>query len=105
MLGTYVRDLGLITLEEAIRRLTSLPASNLKLKRRGALRPTYFADVVVFDPATIQDHATFEEPHQYATGMQHVFVNGQQVHQGRRAYRREAGARRARAGLDRRHGA
>ena len=79
VLGLYVRDLKLITLEEAVRRLSWLPASNLKLKRRGALRPTYFADVVVFDPATIQDHATFENPHQYATGMQHVFVNGQQV--------------------------
>ncbi len=79
VLGTYVRDLGLVTLEEAVRRLAWLPASNLKLKQRGALRPTYFADVVVFDPATIQDHATFENPHQYSTGMQHVFVNGQQV--------------------------
>ena len=79
VLGTYVRDLKLVTLEEAVRRLSWLPASNLKIKRRGALRPTYFADVVVFDPATIQDHATFENPHQYSTGMQHVFVNGQQV--------------------------
>ncbi len=79
VLGTYVRDLGLITLEDAIHRLSWLPASNLKIRRRGALRPTYFADVVVFDPATVQDHATFEDPHHYSTGMQHVFVNGQQV--------------------------
>ncbi len=68
-----------MTLEDAIRRLTSLPAANLKLHERGALKPGYFADVVVFDPATIQDHATFAQPHQYATGMQHVFVNGEQV--------------------------
>lgn len=79
LLGRYVRDEGLITLEEAIRRLTSLPAANLRIKRRGALKPTYYADVVVFDPATIQDHATFADPHHYATGMQHVFVNGTQV--------------------------
>jgi N-acyl-D-amino-acid deacylase len=59
--------------------LTALPAENLKLDRRGALRPGYFADVVVFDPATIQDHATFEQPHQYATGVRDVFVNGVHV--------------------------
>lgn len=57
-------------------RLTSLAAHNLKLDRRGALKPGYFADVVVFDPATIQDHATFEQPHQFATGLRHVLVNG-----------------------------
>jgi N-acyl-D-amino-acid deacylase len=68
-----------IPLEEAVRRLTSLPAANLKLQRRGALRRGYLADVVVFDPATIQDHATFAEPQQYATGVVHVFVNGTQV--------------------------
>jgi N-acyl-D-amino-acid deacylase len=79
LLGHYVRDERIIPLEEAIRRLTSLPASNLHLDCRGALKPGYFADVVVFDPATIQDHATFASPHQYATGMQHVFVNGVQV--------------------------
>jgi N-acyl-D-amino-acid deacylase len=65
-----------IPLEEAVRRLTLFPAENLKLKERGGLRPGYFADVVVFDPEKIQDHATFEKPHQYATGMKHVFVNG-----------------------------
>jgi N-acyl-D-amino-acid deacylase len=79
LLGTYVRDLGLIPLEEAVRRLTSLPASNLKIQKRGALTLGNFADVVVFDPVTITDHATFAQPHQYATGMQHVFVNGVQV--------------------------
>jgi N-acyl-D-amino-acid deacylase len=66
-------------LEEAIRRLTSLPAENLKIKQRGWLKPGYFADVVVFDPDKIQDHATFEKPHQYSTGVVHVFVNGVQV--------------------------
>ena len=76
LLGQYVRDEGIIPLEEAIRRLTTLPAANLKIQRRGALQPGYFADVVVFDPARIQDHATFAEPHQYATGVEHVLVNG-----------------------------
>jgi N-acyl-D-amino-acid deacylase len=79
LLGKYVRDEKVISLEEAIRKLTSLPASNLKIKKRGALKEGYFADVVLFDPKTIQDHATFEKPMQYATGMQHVFVNGVQV--------------------------
>lgn len=79
LLGRYVREEKVIPLEEAIRRLTSLPASNLNLKKRGALKPGFFADVVVFDPETITDHATFTDPHQYATGMVHVFVNGGQV--------------------------
>ncbi|HKS38389.1 MAG TPA: D-aminoacylase [Verrucomicrobiae bacterium] len=79
LLGKYVRDEKIIPLEEAVRRLTSLPAGNLKLDRRGTLKPGYFADVVVFDPARIQDHATYEKPHQYSTGMIHVFVNGIQV--------------------------
>ncbi len=79
LLGKYVRDEGLVPLEEAVRRLTSFPARNLKLQRRGSLTPGYYADVVVFDPATIQDQATFEKPHQYATGMVHVFVNGGHV--------------------------
>jgi len=79
LLGKYVREEKVIPLEEAVRKLTTLPAENLKLRRRGALRPGYFADVVVFDPATITDHATFENPHQLATGMVHVFVNGVQV--------------------------
>ena len=76
VLGKYVREEGVLTLEDAIRKLTSLPADNLKLKDRGRLAPGYFADVVVFDPATVQDHATFEEPHQLSTGVSHVFVNG-----------------------------
>ncbi len=79
LLGRYVRDRQIISLAEAIRRLTSLPAGNLELRRRGSLTPGYFADVVVFDPATIQDHATFAEPHQLAEGVHHVFVNGTPV--------------------------
>ena len=78
-LGKYVRDDSVITLAEGIRRLTSLPATNLRIKRRGSLKPGNFADVVIFDPATIRDHATFEQPHQYATGVRDVFVNGVQV--------------------------
>ncbi len=79
LLGKYVREEKIIPLEEAIYRLTTLPATNLRLKNRGALKPGFYADVVVFDPETIIDHATFEQPHQYATGMEHVFVNGTQV--------------------------
>ncbi len=79
VLGRYVREEKIIPLEEAIRRMTSLPAENLKLDRRGRLKVGYFADVVIFDPAKIQDHATYERPHQYATGVIHVFVNGVQV--------------------------
>jgi N-acyl-D-amino-acid deacylase len=79
LLGKYVRDEGLVPLEEAIRRLTSFPATTLGLRHRGALEPGYHADVVVFDPATITDHATFQNPHQYATGVHHVWVNGVQV--------------------------
>ena len=79
LLGKYVRDEKLIPLEDAIRRLTWLPARNLKIASRGALTPGYFADIAIFDPAKISDHATFDKPHQYATGMVHVFVNGVQV--------------------------
>lgn len=79
LLGKSVRDEQVITLEEAVRRLTSLPASTMKIARRGALKEGYYADVVVFDPAKIQDHSTFENPHQLSTGMSHVFVNGVQV--------------------------
>ena len=79
LLGKYVRDEKVIPLEEAIRKLTSLPAGNLKIQDRGLLKEGYYADVVVFDPETIEDHATFAEPHQYATGVVHVFVNGVQV--------------------------
>jgi N-acyl-D-amino-acid deacylase len=76
LLGKYVRDEKLVPLAEAIRRLAALPAANLGLDRRGRLAPGMFADVVVFDPATIADRATFDKPHQYAVGMRHVFVNG-----------------------------
>lgn len=76
LLAHYVREEKVISLEEAIRRLTSLPASNLKLDRRGWLREGFYADIVAFNPETIQDHATFEAPHQYATGMEYVWVNG-----------------------------
>jgi len=79
VLGHYTRDEGLITLAEAVRRLSALPAENLQIRRRGRLTAGNFADVVVFDPATIEDHATFSEPHQLATGMVHVFVNGTPV--------------------------
>ncbi len=79
VLGKYVREEQVITLQEAIRKLAALPANNLRIDRRGELKQGFYADVVVFDPETIQDHATFVEPHQYATGMLHVFVNGEQV--------------------------
>lgn len=79
LLGKYVREEKLFTLQEAIRRLTTFPAKNLKIQDRGSLTAGYFADVVVFDPTKIIDHATFDKPHQYATGMVHVFVNGTQV--------------------------
>jgi len=79
LLGKYVRDEQIISIEEAVRKLTSLPASNLKIKKRGSLTKGYFADLAIFNPETIQDHATFVEPHQLSTGMIHVFVNGEQV--------------------------
>ncbi len=79
LLGKYVRDEKILPLQEAIRRLSSLPAENLKLHDRGRLAPGYYADIVIFDPNTIQDHATFERPHQYSTGVRDVFVNGVQV--------------------------
>jgi N-acyl-D-amino-acid deacylase len=78
LLGKYVREEKVIPLEEAIRRLAALPATNLGLDHRGFLKEGYFADVVIFDPKTIADKATFEQPHQYAIGMKHVFVNGVQ---------------------------
>jgi N-acyl-D-amino-acid deacylase len=79
LLGKYVREEKVISLAEAIRRLTSLPATTLELAQRGLLKKGYFADVVVFDPQTIADKATFESPHQYAIGVRHVFVNGVQA--------------------------
>jgi N-acyl-D-amino-acid deacylase len=79
LLGKYVRDEKVISLTEAIRRLTTLPATNLGLRDRGSLKPGMFADVVIFDPQTIADRATFEQPHQYSVGVRDVFVNGVQV--------------------------
>jgi N-acyl-D-amino-acid deacylase len=79
VLGKYARDEKVLTLSEAVRRLSALPATNLGLDHRGFIREGMFADVVVFDPATIADRATFDKPHQYAVGMKHVFVNGVQV--------------------------
>ncbi len=76
LLGHYVRDEKLIGLGEAVRRLTALPATNLGIEERGALKPGYYADVVVFDPAKVADRATFEQPHHYSVGMRDVFVNG-----------------------------
>jgi N-acyl-D-amino-acid deacylase len=107
LLGRYVRDEKLIPLEEAIRRLAALPAQNLGLDRRGLLKEGMFADVVAFDPATVGDRATFEEPHRYSVGMKHVLVNGTPVlvdgeHIGSRPGRalygpgREAGSKKAR---------
>jgi N-acyl-D-amino-acid deacylase len=82
VLGKYVRDDQALSLEEAVRRLTSLPAGNLGLHRRGRLAPGQFADVVVFDPARVADTATFEDPHRYAVGVTHVLVNGTVVLRG-----------------------
>lgn len=79
LLGKYVREEKIITLEEAIRKLTSLAAEKLRIKKRALLKEGYFADIVIFDADKIQDHATFEKPHQYSTGMVHVLVNGIQV--------------------------
>ena len=79
VLGRYVRDEERLPLEDAIRRMTSLPAYNTGIRDRGRLAEGYFADIVVFDPATIDDRASFADPHQYAIGVEHVFVNGEQV--------------------------
>jgi N-acyl-D-amino-acid deacylase len=76
LLGKYVRDEKLLPLGEAIRKLTGLPAANLGINRRGLLKAGYYADVVIFDPATITDHADYKKPHAYTTGVQHVWVNG-----------------------------
>ena len=75
VIGRYTRE-GVVSLPDAIRRLTSHPAQVLRIRNRGSLAPGYFADVVIFDPARVEDHATYEKPHQYATGMVHVLVNG-----------------------------
>jgi N-acyl-D-amino-acid deacylase len=79
VIGKYVRDEKVIPMEEAIRKLTSLPADQLGIKNRGILKEGYFADIVIFDPDKVRDHATFDDPHQYSTGMIHVLVNGEQV--------------------------
>jgi N-acyl-D-aspartate/D-glutamate deacylase len=79
VLGKYVREEKALTLQDAVRRLSSLPSENMKIKDRGALKPGYYADIVVFDPAHVADHATFDKPHQLATGVLDVFVNGTQV--------------------------
>lgn len=79
VLGKYVREEKIISLQEAIRKLSKLPATNLKIKTRGELKTGNYADIVIFDPAKVKDNATFEKPHQYAEGMIHVFVNGVQV--------------------------
>jgi N-acyl-D-amino-acid deacylase len=79
LLGHYVRDEKIISLEEAVYRLTTLPATNMKIVRRGALKKGYFADIVIFDPAKIKDNATFENPHQLSVGMSYVLVNGVEV--------------------------
>lgn len=79
VIGKYVRDEGVITLQDAVRRLAGLPADALKINHRGYLKPEYFADVVVFDPAKVQDHSVPGDPHHYSDGMVHVFVNGTQV--------------------------
>jgi N-acyl-D-amino-acid deacylase len=79
LVGKYVREEQVIPLETAIHKLSGLAAKNLGIRRRGLLETGYFADVVIFDPAKVEDHATFANPHQYATGIEHVFVNGEQV--------------------------
>jgi len=99
ILARYVRELKLLRLEDAIRRMTSLPAMAFKLLDRGVLREGNWADLVVFDADTVQDHAAFSDPHHYATGIRHVLVNGVPVVQdeahtgakpGRPVRRREA---------------
>ncbi len=79
VIGKYVREEGVLSLEEAIRRMTSQPARNISIRNRGQLAKGFFADIVVFDPDAVQDFATFENPHQYSTGVEHVIVNGVQV--------------------------
>jgi N-acyl-D-amino-acid deacylase len=79
VLGKYVRDEKLMPLQQAVYKLAKLPAANLKLQKRGELKTGFYADVLVFDPTKVSDHATYEKPHQYATGMIDVFVNGAQV--------------------------
>jgi N-acyl-D-amino-acid deacylase len=91
VLAKYVRDEKVIPLEEAVRKLTSLPAKTLSLTDRGRLAPGHFADVVVFDPATVQDHATFDKPHQLSTGVTDVWINGVRALQNSEATRLPSG--------------
>ena len=79
VIGKYVRDEQALTMKEAIRRLTSLPAKNTGIQDRGSIQLNNYADIIIFDPEEVNDKATFEKPHQYAVGMKHVFVNGEQV--------------------------
>lgn len=79
VLGKYTRDEKVMSLQQAIYKLAKLPADNLKLKKRGELKVGNYADIIIFNPATVQDHSTFDKPHQYSTGVIHVFVNGEQV--------------------------
>ena len=79
VLGRYVRESNLLSMEDAIRKMTSLPANRVGIRDRGVLKPGAYADVVIFDPVTVIDKATFEDPHQYSVGIDHVFVNGQAV--------------------------
>jgi N-acyl-D-aspartate/D-glutamate deacylase len=76
VLGRYVRELRLISMSEAIRKLSGLPATNLKIKKRGFIRSGFFADIVIFDPLKVSDRATFDKPHQLAQGIETVLVNG-----------------------------
>lgn len=79
VLGKYVREEKLLTLQQSIRKMTALPAANLKLDKRGQLKKGYYADIAIFDPDSIADRATYKDPHQYSVGMIHVFVNGTAV--------------------------
>jgi N-acyl-D-amino-acid deacylase len=79
VLGKFCRDEKLVSLPDAVRKLSKLPATNLKLQKRGELKVGNYADIVIFDPQQVHDNATFAKPHQYATGVIHVFVNGVQV--------------------------
>jgi N-acyl-D-amino-acid deacylase len=82
VLGRYVRELKIISLEDAIRKMTSLPAQTFNLRDRGQIREGFAADLVIFDPTTVTDRATFEQPHQYADGFSNVIVNGHVVFDG-----------------------
>jgi N-acyl-D-amino-acid deacylase len=84
VLGHYVRELGVISLEDAIRKMTSLPAQTFGLRDRGQIREGFAADIVIFDPAAVTDKATFDKPHQYAEGFSSIIVNGRVVYDGQK---------------------